>query len=323
MNIIIIVKRILLFPIYILERRVKQTNWYRSSIPNIENYPNDKWYRVHHDRNYDVVNLGSSSALFCFNYEGLDIKAFNWALKPQSMEYSFKVLKQYFSILRQNGIVIIPFSPFSGLSVTGKWAKMANDKYYHILDSALIDNYPSVANRREHPLLASTKSSIKYLINDTSFADMYSYNVQCRTDEEFSASAKQWIGIWMRNFDITDLNEQLSDENLERRRLRLKTVQDIIDFCTERDLRPVIVLPPVHQSLYEHFTDTFVQNYITSFLKDLDKPFVKVFNYLNVQIFSKGEFFRDAYIMNEKGAKLFTMQVLNDLGIYRDRQHNS
>ena len=122
MNIISITKQVLLIPINLLENRVKRTNWYCNSIPNIDNYPGNKWYRDHLDRNYDIVNLGSSSAVFCFNYDGLGVKAFNWALKPQSMEYGFKILKQYFSILKHNGIVLIPFSPFSGLSVTGKCA---------------------------------------------------------------------------------------------------------------------------------------------------------------------------------------------------------
>lgn len=118
----------ILYPISLIENLIKKTNWYRNSIPNIDNYPGDSWYRKHLERNYHIVNLGSSSAVFCFNYEGLGVKAFNWALKPQSMEYSFKILKQYFSILGQNGIVAIPFCPFSCLSVTGKWTEWAYDK---------------------------------------------------------------------------------------------------------------------------------------------------------------------------------------------------
>lgn len=313
MNPINIIKRVLLFPVNRLEAQVKNTNWYRNSIPNIENYPGDKWYRDHLDRNYAVVNLGSSSAVFCFNYDGLGVNAFNWALKPQSMEYSFKVLKQYFSILRQKGIVLIPFSPFSGLSVTGKWAESANDKYFHILDRTLIENYPAVAKRRNTPFRSNPKAAIKRLLKDVPAIDMYSYNVQCKNEDEFIRSAKNWITIWTKQFNITDLNQPLSAENIEGRKSRLQIVKDIILFCQERDLQPVIVLPPAHHTLNDYFSPQFVNNYITSFIEELNAPSVKVLDYLNHPSFTKDEYFRDAYFMNEIGAKAFTKQVLKDL----------
>ena len=313
MNPINIIKRVLLYPINRLEAQVKKTNWYRNSIPNIENYPGDKWYRDHLDRNYDVVNLGSSSAVFCFNYDGLGVKAFNWALKPQSMEYSFKVLKQYFSILRQKGIILIPFSPFSGLSVTGKWAESANDKYFHILDHTLIDNYPAVAKRRQHPFLAMPFACIKRLIKDVPASDMYSYNVHCKNLDEFTKSAKRWIDLWTKQFNISDLNKPLSYENLEGRKRRVQIVREMRTFCQERDLQPVIVLPPAHRTLNDYFSPTFINNYITSFIEELNAPSVKVLDYLNHPSFTKDEYFRDAYFMNEVGAKAFTKQVLKDL----------
>ena len=315
MNIKSIIKRLLFLPINLLEKFVKRTNWYRNSIPNIENYPGDKWYRDHLDRNYEIVNLGSSSAVFCFNYDGFGVKAFNWALKPQSMEYSFKVLKQYFSILRQKGIILIPFSPFSGISVTGKWAESANDKYFHILDRTLINNYPAVAKRRQHPLFAMPLACVKRLIKDVPASDMYSYNVQYKNEDEFVRSAKHWIDLWMKQFNISDLNLPLSKENLDGRKSRHKIVQDIIAFCQERDLQPVIVLPPAHRTLNDYFSPTFVNNYITSFIEELNAPSVKVLNYLNHPSFNLDEYFRDAYFMNEAGAKAFTKQVLKDLNL--------
>ena len=319
MNIRSIIHRVLMIPINSLESRIKKTNWYRNSIPNIDNYPGDRWYRNHLDRNYDVVNLGSSSAVFCFDYDGLDVKAFNWALKPQSMEYSFKVLKQYFSILRQNGIVLIPFSPFSGLSVTGKWAECANDKYYHILDRALIDNYESVAKRRQHPFLSMPLHSIKRLINDVQFCNMYSYNIQCKSKEEFEKSAKSWINFWMKEFNIEDLNAPLSKENLEGGKSRLNMMKEMIFFCQERDLEPIFILPPVHESLNRYFTPEFVRNYIISFFKELNTSEIKILNYLANPKFTRDEYFRDAYFMNEEGAKVFTIQVLSDIELIPKR----
>lgn len=310
-----IIKRLILLPFNILDKFVKRTNWYRNSIPDKDNYPGDKWYRNHIERNYDVVNLGSTSALFCFDYEGLNVKAFNWALKPQSMEYSVKVLKQYFSILKQNGVVLIPFSPFSGLSVTGKWAENANDKYFHLLDGTLIDNYESVAKRRSHPFLSMPLQSIKRLIKDVPLNDMYTYGIQCKTRDEFEKSAKSWIDIWKKQFNISDLNTPLSAENVKGRVSRLKTVEELINFCKDRDLRPVIVIPPVHPSLNKYFTHIFCENYLYSFLAKLDLNDVIVLDHLSSDSFSNDDYFRDAFIMSKAGAKVYTKQVLSELGI--------
>ena len=313
MNFINVIKRISFLPIKLVESVIKKTNWYRNSIPNIDNYPGDSWYRDHLDRNYDVVNLGSSSSVFCFNYDGLDVRAFNWALRPQSMEYSYKVLKQYFSILRPKGKVIIPFSPFSGLSVEGKWNESENDKYYYILDHTLIENYNQVAWRRNHPLLSSPIQSLKRLIRDVPEVNIYSYNIQCKTQEEFKDSAHKWIQLWMKEFCIEDMEAQLNEEQLLWRYSRMKTIVEMIQFCLDRDIEPVIVIPPVHETLNLYFTPNFVQNYITTFIDELNMQNIKVLDYLNHPLFTKDAFYMDAFFMNECGAKEFTKQVLKDL----------
>lgn len=300
-----------------IENRVKKTNWYCNSIPNVDNYPGDKWYRNHLERNYDVVNLGSSSAVFCFDYRNLGVKGFNWALKPQSMEYSFKVLKQYFSIIKDKGIVLIPFSPFSGLSVTGIWNERINDKYYYILDKTLIDNYSAVSKRRMYPFLASPKEALKRLIKDVPCIDMYSYNIQCHTADEFEKSAEKWIKLWMKQFNITDINAPLSNENLKGRYNRINTIRNIIDFCVERNLQPVIIIPPIHSSLNKYFSKEFAENYIYSFIRELDRPLIKTLDYLNDSFLNIDSYYRDAYFMNEKGANVFTKQVLTELMIIR------
>jgi len=310
-----LLKRVFLFPINMLEKKVKQTNWYKNDIPNIDNYPGDAWYRKHLSRNYDLVNLGSSSAVFAFNYEGLEIKAFNWALKPQSMEYSFKVLKQYFSILKKGGFVIIPFCPFSGLSVAGKWADNANDKYFHILDSALVDDYSSVAQRRIHPFRSNPKEALKRLVKDVPSCSMYSYNLQCKTEDEFTVSAQNWIDFWKNQFGIDDLDAPLSEGNVKGRKCRIKTMKDIISFCLERDLCPIIVIPPVNKALAQHLTLDFMKNYIETFVSEVCDANVSVLNYLKDDRFSNNNFYKDAFIMNNVGGKKFTEQLLTDLGI--------
>lgn len=295
-----------------LNNRVKKTNWYRNIIPDIENYPGDAWYRKHLERNYDAVNLGSSSAVYAFNYSTAGVKAFNWALQPQSMEYSYKVLRQYYSIIKKNGAVIIPLSPFSGLDVKGKWQETANDKYFHILDSTMIDNYQAVAYRRNHPLRAYPKYSIKRLFNDEPKRGKYCCH-KCYKESDFEENAAWWIDLWCKEFNIDRLDSPITETNKAGMQNRISLLSEIIDFCLVRNLRPILTIPPIHTSLSKKFSTKFCKNYIYSFVEAANAKKVEFYDFMKDDRFSEDSLFNNAYFLNEEGAKLFTEILIKQL----------
>lgn len=310
----IVKKAVFAFPL-LLNTMVKRTNWYNNVKLAKGNYPDNDWYRTHFERNYDVVNLGSSSALYGFDYTGLGVKAFNWASQPQSLEYSFKILKCYFSILRQKGIVLIPFSPFTGLSVTGKWAESAYDKYYGILDYTLIDNFERMRRRREYPLLSSPKTSLKRLIKDVPKKTSFRTCAKCKTVEQFKADADNWHKGWMKEFGIHDLDAPLSTENIEGANSRKKLLNEMIGFCLNRDLCPVIVMPPCHPALSKLFTPKFRENYIYSFIKSANVYEAPFLDYFDDERFVEDKDYDNAFFLSEEGARKFTKVVLTDIGV--------
>ena len=298
-----------------LNKHIKQTNWYMNSIPDFDNYPGNDWYRNHSERNYDVVNVGSSSGLYAFDYSGTGVKAFNWAMQPQSMEYSFRVLKNYFSILKKNGVVIIPFSPFSGLYSGTKWSETSYGRYYYILDYTLIDNYEKISRFRKWPLFYYPKESVKRLIKDVARnRSGKKYNV-CHNDIEFEKDAEMWINGWMKEFNISDLNLPKSKENIDGAHYRMDTIKDMIKFCIERDLRPVIVIPPMHHTLTNKLTSIFRENYIYSFIRELDMFNVPFYDYMDDKAYDHDSYFYNSYFMSESGAKVFTKDILHKLNL--------
>ena len=50
-----------------------KTEWYKSLFldPDHTIYPDNYWYRKNDERNFDVVNLGSSGGKWAFDYQGL------------------------------------------------------------------------------------------------------------------------------------------------------------------------------------------------------------------------------------------------------------
>lgn len=299
--------------IYLLNETVKKTSGYKATIPDTSAYPTNEWYRNHLERNFDIINIGSSSAKCAFNYEGLPIKAFNWGERPQSLENGFKILKTYFSILKRDGIVLIPLGPLSGLDVEGKWGAKANDKYYYLLPPALIDNYFSIAMRRKYPIVFNPVDSAKYLIKQA--IRRTKENNGQHMEDTFQDDSEKWIKSWMEEFSIDSFDAPISETNKTGQNKRIALLEQIIAFCIERNLRPAILIPPIHKSLAEKFPPAFRENYIYNFVHNANKQNVPFFNYIDDERFDDEKYFRNSFLLNEEGAKKFTKIVLNDINL--------
>lgn len=299
--------------VWIANKLAKRTQWYKSVIPNMSLYPTNEWYRKHLERNFDVVNIGSSSAKYAFDYSDLPVKAFNWGEQPQLLGNGFKILKTYFSILKKGGTVIISLGPMSGLDVEGKWNKTANDKYYYTLPSELIDNYKTVARRRKYPLLYMPVASIKSILKKVLGKEKTDSSLTQK--KKFVDNSDVWIFNWKNEFGIESLDAPLSSINATGQEKRAALLSDILSFCVDRDLRPVIVIPPMHGSLSSKFTPTFKKNYIYNFIHKANARNVPFLNYMDDERFHDDRYFLNSFFMSEEGAKKFTRIVLKEIDI--------
>ena len=88
-----------------------------------------------------LINLGSTSAVYAFNYEGVGIKGGNWAMPRNPLLGDYAILRNYSSFLKKGSIVIIPLCPFSAFS--GSYDYL-DDRFYTILYPTTIPNYKYV-----------------------------------------------------------------------------------------------------------------------------------------------------------------------------------
>ena len=304
--------KLCLSPVLFLNKKVMETNWYKNVIPDLDNYPTNDWYRKHLERNYDFVVIGSSTGVYDFDLSVSGKKSFNWSMQPLAMEYSIKVLMNFFSILKKGGTVVIVFSPFSSLSVLGKQGKTTDDRFFHLLDKTLVNDYSEVSMRRKYPLIYQPIISLKRLIKDVPPKKEKRICKICLSTEEFVRDADNWIRGWKREFNILDLDAPLTDENVTAQDKRAKVIQQIIDFCLERDLRTILVMPPMHEALASKFSDAFRETYINSFMVQFSKQGIPFYNYIDSKDFSGDKYYSNSYFMNEEGAKAFTKTFLED-----------
>lgn len=302
-----------------LNERVKQTNGYLNVIPDMENYPTNEWYRKNLNRNFDFVVIGSSSALYAFDYinnYGRN-NIFIWADQPQSLSFSYEILKKYYSIIKKEGHVLITLSLFSGLEVEEKWSNKANDKYYYLLDSYVLSKYHEISLRRRYPLFFDFVYSLKRLLRDVPKKQLENKCV-C---QDFISDANYWVNLWKQQFEIDDLDSLLSEKNRTEKKNRISLLQEIINFCANRSLSPILIIPPIHPSLSNLFSDIFRENYIFDFISKANLLGIPFYNYMDDERIKDDKYFKNSFYLNNLGSKRFVSLIYTDHILNIDKSH--
>lgn len=302
-----------------------KTNWYKSMFldPNHEIYPDNVWYREHDERNFDIVNVGSSGGKWAFDYADLNVKAMNWAQQPQTLLEDYNLLRHFHSILKQGGYVLITIMPFTGLNKkTGIMDAMKYVKFdiqgepiqpYMFKDAKRYESFPILFKKQ------AFKALIKYFIGrdkDSRLRPETQLDYNPMKNNELEADAKRWIDGWKQQFGIADFEAPLTKENEEGRAYRIKLMQTLIDFCTERGYKTVYIIPPVTEHLAKYFTPKFEETYIYGYLKNVNREILTLDYSKDKEFRFNDDLFFNSFFFNKKGRKLFTRRVLEDLKIW-------
>lgn len=295
----------------LLNRLVRKTSRYKALWGGAE-----KIYRLN-TFELQVVNTGSGSGMHDFNYDDLPLLGFNFALGPQSLLHDYNILKNYFSYLKKGCIVIIPICPFSGMIV--KYSKEHNFKYYPMLHPATIENFDEEERIRAYrfyynPIKTINLTVLLNMVKD----ELYKIKgkLKCKSQNpSLQKSADDFIRGWKSQFSIDDLSLPISETHKADINKRKKTLGDMLDFCKEREFRPVVVMPPMHYSLYQQFPESFMQQYVNPLIEIVVDKGVEFIDYTKDERFSEDNFYSNALFLNETGAKFFTKHLLSDLKI--------
>lgn len=320
--IIVLLLAIFIVVIFVFNHCIKRSVWFNSLFVGTdgETYPDKYWYRKHNERNFDLVNLGSSGAKWAFDYSGLDIKAMNWAQQPQTLLEDFNLLRNYHSILKKGGIVLITIMPFTGLNKsTGVRDAM---KYLKIDVHEPIQPHELHKAQRyaQYPILMgkqAIKAGLKHALGKERPLDV-SKTVNAEKNpmstDELGKDALRWVNGWKKQFSITDFENPLTKENQKGRDCRIKLMQSLVDFCLERGYKPVYVIPPVTKHLSKYYTKKFEDTYIYGFLMSVDRD-VLLLDYSKEESFGDDNLYFNSFFLNKKGRKVFTERVLKDAGV--------
>lgn len=309
---------------------IKKTQWYRNMFVDFDHqiFPGNVWYREHDERNFDLVNLGSSGGKWAFDYsdfangeQGGTIKAMNWAWQPQTLQEDYNLLRHYHSILRKGGYVLITIMPFTGLNKkTGLKDAMKYVRLDYQGEAIQPYMYEQAKRYSQYPMLMGKPAFValvKYILGREDKSDRFakaqvSHNPM--TEEQLDSDALGFINGWKKQFGISDFEAPLTPQNQEGREYRIQLMRELVDFCVERSYTPVYVIPPVTKHLSRYYTPKFESLYIYDYLNQVDRD-VLTLDYSKEESLCKDDLYFNSFFMNRVGRKLFTRRVLSDLNL--------
>jgi hypothetical protein len=308
------------FIMAILNGLLRHTNWYKNIFLYTTQFVSNAGYRDDLQRNYDIVNLGSNPARFAFFYE--TVLGQNCSTGTQGLVEDLEILKYYFSYIKKGGIVLIPIVPFTSISPYLKYKPAYTPVSYYSKFVKILDNYQArqfPAYRKaylfiKYPLFIQPKA-FRYLIKDCIKDSRLYWSCQAMQPLELNNDADKWIKGWMKEFDIDNLSSPFNTRLKESFDVSVKNLTDLIDFCIERDLKPVVIIPPVSKYLSSRFTHDVKEQYIYSFIRQANTRNVLFLDYFSDERFQDPQYYFNSFFLNLAGRKLFTNQVLQDLGI--------
>lgn len=303
---------VIFFVSFILNKAIKSTNWYKNQLQFLNMLPSPNA-----TNKYDIINIGSNSARFSFFYE--NINGINLSAGTQDLYMDLCMLKYYKNIINKGAYILISLCPFSSITeylTPQKRGFNYYKKFYNIewcRNSEERNIKRKTIKRLKYPLIYNFKESIKALIIDSKLNNQIEIAEMFMMYPELVADANQWIKIWKKEFDIEDLNAPLNETLIEARKKSISMLRSIIDYCIEQEYKPIIVLPPLQKELSKLFTDEIKEIYVDSFIKEINDYNLPILDYMKDERFSDSNLFINTLLMNLRGRKLFTNEILKQI----------
>jgi hypothetical protein len=332
-NIVVLISPLLLAGICFicLNKLLKKTNWYKNIFIYTNQFINkpdlsgsDLFSHRKVQRQYDIVNLGSNDARFGFFWGDESIYGQNWSPGGVGPNECFEILKQNYNLVKKNGIVLIPIGVLFSIADCSKTGGRSSIYYFaKILKAAGSDALSRFRNIKSIELKKATlfikyplfikPLAIRYLIRDQEKNKTLLISDQIMQPEELNVDADRWLYGFQREFGVEDFSAPLTEEHKECLDKMVKLISDMIDFCIERELHPVLISLPVTKHFSSVFSPVAREQYLYSMIRQANKRDILYLDYYYDERFQDPQYYFNSFFFNLRGRKLFTKKVLQDL----------
>ena len=254
-----------------------------------------------HYHEVNIGNLGSSHGAYDFVYDNIMSKGytcFNFANTSQSYNYDYAVLQEYGHYMTSGSVLFIPVSFFSfNNEVTNSTeAEAMSIRYYHFLSPQNIPDYDLYVDivTTKLPILSAGEDILQLFPDLNTALTAHAANEGIDV-EEFARRARD---RYSRHFDNKD--EYFLPERIEE-------LYDIIDYCRDNDITPVLITTPFSKYYVDPVSQDFLQEFYATINKVANDTDVNYYDYSHDERFYENlEYFSDSDHLNGEGAAYFT-----------------
>lgn len=274
---------------------------------------------------YDVVAFGSSYCRYAFNFDKTPKKGYNFGIVAQFLYYTNLMIRSFRGAYKDNAIVLIVL-PDLVFAESGK-GLYGSSRYVRFIDKALLKDEYSLKNKILFsyfplfiPNLTYLKKCIKRIIT---YKNVDVYNSQRHNSLSISqniSTAEQRCKDWCKEFHLIDTKSSDIPLQLQAKfELSTTILSEIIEYCLEEHLRPVLVVTPVSDIMREQLSKQFLDKVLYSNIKKSNIRNIPFLDYLYDERFADIDLYaNNADFLNARGRELFTDIVLKDIRRFYD-----
>lgn len=309
---LIIIVIIALYALFILlNKAYKNTNKYKNE--ELVHCTTNSY-----DPHADMMILGSTYGKYAFGTaEETKYEISDFTAGHKSFELDRLCFDRFFSESCNIKYIMINITTCSSLF----FEDWTDYYYYDFLDKKQIGKY-SVGRKlvRKYPLLKSPKSVIRIFKDKPGFNDIYeltSYNF-CNADKE--KALKDLCDNWIQMFGLKDLKSgNIGEKNEKTLKDNINQLDHIVSVCLEKNVVPVIVIPPFSDILNEYFGEAFIAatvGVIINFFKNKYGNEVKIYNEQFDNDFASPDLYLDdGFRLSKVGSRLLVNKIFSSLGL--------
>lgn len=269
--------------------------------------------------NIQISSIGSSHGEYSFYFEELTkqsgYECFNFAMSSQTYNYDYAILSMYKKNLADNGLMFIPVSYFSFnneiINETEK--EFLSAKYYTFLSPKYVPDYDLYVDLVTHifPVLTAGEDITK-IFPKLSLKASAAEAPYVPTPEEFTQKGNS---RYERHF--ADKEDFFLPE-------RIDNLYDIIDFCRQKGITPVLITTPYTTYYSGLVSDLFKQEFYSTINTIAESTGTSYYDYSEDTRFSDHlEYFSDADHLNGDGSILFMDTIQKEIPEFRDFLQNT
>jgi len=270
---------------------------------------------------YDAIAFGSAYCRYGLDFSETDVKGYNYGYASQFFYYTHLMLHQYAKTCKKGGVVYLIIADLV-FAKEGKGLYGA-DEYVKFLKKSILGEEYSIwrYTRSRFPVIFHPRlvvSCVKRLCGFKFPNSLTSLENNSLAETEVILEAEKRCKSWCKQFGLANtIDNSIPKELDEVFVITRRLLTDMIQFCLDNGLKPILVVTPVSKIMNDRLGDDFIKCVLFDNISKANKQNVPLMNYLGDERFGDYHLYHNnADFLNARGRRLFTEILVSDTKQY-------